>query len=376
MNNASSRFLSLDVFRGMTVCFMIIVNTPGSGATPFAPLLHASWHGFTPTDLVFPSFLFAVGNAMSFTKEKLDHDGMALLKILKRAAWIFIFGYLLYWFPFFKSNEADELILKPISQTRIFGVLQRIALCYFFAALMIHYLSSKKIIILSILFLLGYWAILLIFGDPADPFSMLGNAGHYLDKFLFGESHLSKGEGVPFEAQGLLSTMPAIVLVIIGYFAGKYIRKHGKTYQSVSKLLWSAALLIVIALIWDTVFPINKKLWTSSFILFTSGLNLIIIAALLYIIEIKSWKGGNWPSFFTIFGKNPLFIYLLAELGSRILSLIKVSDDASLYSAININLFQAMAPGHVGSLLFAISFMLICWSVGLVLDKKHIYIKV
>lgn len=376
MNNSPTRFLSLDVFRGMTVCFMIIVNTPGSGATPFAPLLHASWHGFTPTDLVFPSFLFAVGNAMSFTKEKLENNGMAYLKIFKRAAWIFIFGYLLYWFPFFKSNEAGELILKPISETRILGVLQRIALCYFFAALMIQYLSSKKIIILSFLFLLGYWAILLIFGDHADPFSMMGNAGHYLDKYLFGENHLHKSGSVAFEAQGLLSTMPAIVLVIIGYFAGKYIRMHGKTYQTVSKLLWSASILIVIALIWNTVFPINKNLWTSSFILLTSGLNLIIIAALLYIIEIKSWKSGNWPHFFTIFGKNPLFIYLLAELGSRILSLIKVSDSSNLYSAISIDFFQAIAPGPIGSLLFAISFMLVCWSVGLLLDKKHIYIKV
>jgi predicted acyltransferase len=122
---------------------MIIVNTPGSGATPFAPLLHASWHGFTVTDLVFPGFLFAVGNAMSFTKAKLESDSMAFFKILKRTAWIFLLGYLLYWFPYFKSNEAGELILKPISETRIFGVLQRIALCYFFAALMIHYLNSK-----------------------------------------------------------------------------------------------------------------------------------------------------------------------------------------------------------------------------------------
>jgi predicted acyltransferase len=178
MSNSSERFLSLDVFRGMTVCFMIIVNTPGSGATPFAPLLHASWHGFTVTDLVFPGFLFAVGNAMSFTKAKLESDSMAFFKILKRTAWIFLLGYLLYWFPYFKSNEAGELILKPISETRIFGVLQRIALCYFFAALMIHYLSAKRIIILSVIFLLGYWGILLAFGDPADPYSMLGNAGH------------------------------------------------------------------------------------------------------------------------------------------------------------------------------------------------------
>lgn len=376
MSNPSERFLSLDVFRGMTVCFMIIVNTPGGGATPFAPLLHADWHGFTATDLVFPAFLFAVGNAMSFTKSKMDQQSGVFLKILKRSAWIFILGYLLYWFPYFKSDEAGNLILKPISETRIFGVLQRIALCYFFAALMIHYLSEKKVILLSILFLLLYWIILLLFGDPADPYSMLGNAGHYLDKFLIGENHLSKGEGVPFEAQGLLSTMPAIVLVIIGYFAGKFIRENGKNYETIAKLLLSAAALIFVALCWDSVFPINKKLWTGSFILLTSGLSLAIIATLLFVIEIKTWNQWNWTYFFTVFGKNPLFIYLLAELSSRIFNLVQVGEDLSLKSAISKGFFQTIAPGPVGSLLFAISFMMMCWLVGLWMDKKRIYVKV
>jgi predicted acyltransferase len=376
MSNPSERFLSLDVFRGMTVCFMIIVNTPGGGATPFAPLLHADWHGFTVTDLVFPAFLFAVGNAMSFTKSKMDQESGVFLKILKRSLWIFVLGYLLYWFPYFKSDDAGNLILKPISETRIFGVLQRIALCYFFGALMIHYLSEKKVILLSILFLPLYWIILLLFGDSADPYSMLGNAGHYLDKFLIGESHLSKGEGVPFEAQGLLSTMPAIVLVIIGYFAGKYIRENGKNYETIAKLLLSGAALIFIALCWDSVFPINKKLWTSSFILLTGGLSLASIAALLFIVEIKHWNKWNWTYFFNVFGKNPLFIYLLAEFSSRILNLVEVGEDMSLKAAIGKGFFQSIVPGPSGSLLFAISFMLMCWLIGLWMDKKHIYIKV
>lgn len=376
MSNTSPRFLSLDVFRGMTVCFMIIVNTPGGGATPFAPLLHADWHGFTATDLVFPAFLFAVGNAMSFTKSKMDQESGVFLKILKRSAWIFVLGYLLYWFPYFKNDEAGNLILKPISETRIFGVLQRIALCYFFAALMIHYLSEKKVILLSILSLPAYWLILLLFGDPTDPYSMLGNAGHYLDKFLIGENHLSKGEGVPFEAQGLLSTMPAIVLVIIGYFAGKFIRENGKNYETIAKLLLSAAVLIFIAISWDSVFPINKKLWTSPFILLTGGLSLAIIASLLFVIEIKMWNPLNWTYFFTVFGKNPLFIYLLAEFSSRILNLVQAGENLSLKTAIGKGFFQSIAPGPAGSLLFAITFMLMCWLVGLWMDKKRTYVKV
>ncbi|WP_374164527.1 heparan-alpha-glucosaminide N-acetyltransferase domain-containing protein [Arcticibacter sp. MXS-1] len=138
------RFLALDVFRGMTVCFMIIVNTPGSGATPFSPLLHADWHGFTPTDLVFPSFLFAVGNALSFSMLKLAQQSQAkfLWRIFKRAFLIFIIGYLMYWFPFFQMGSDGHLHLSPISETRIPGVLQRIALCYLFASLLVRFFQQ------------------------------------------------------------------------------------------------------------------------------------------------------------------------------------------------------------------------------------------
>src|SRR6476620_8308384 len=164
MAKTYERFLSLDVFRGMTICFMIIVNTPGSGATAFAPLEHARWHGFTPTDLVFPSFLFAVGNAMSFSlgRYKQISDAAFLKKVLKRTLLIFLIGYLMYWFPFFRLNDAGHITGAPISNTRIMGVLQRIALSYFFASLLIHYLTARKVIIASILLLVGYWVILLI----------------------------------------------------------------------------------------------------------------------------------------------------------------------------------------------------------------------
>ena len=192
MEKSANRFLSLDVFRGMTICFMIIVNTPGSGATPFSPLEHAAWFGFTPTDLVFPSFLFAVGNAMSFSMKKFDgmSSGAVFFRIFKRAAIIFLLGYLMYWFPFVRHN-ASGWSLSPISETRIMGVLQRIALCYLFASLIVYFISSKKtIIVISISLLVGYWIILLTCGDPAEPYGMLTNAGTYLDKFLLGDSHL------------------------------------------------------------------------------------------------------------------------------------------------------------------------------------------
>ena len=146
MSLLKQRFTSLDVFRGMTICFMIIVNTPGSGAISYPPLEHATWHGFTPTDLVFPSFLFAVGNAMSFSLDKYSQisNSAFLTKIFKRTILIFLIGYLMYWFPFFDLNAAGHIISAPISNTRIMGVLQRIALCYFFTSLLVHYSSAKK----------------------------------------------------------------------------------------------------------------------------------------------------------------------------------------------------------------------------------------
>src|SRR5215203_4381206 len=172
VNKVAQRFLSLDVFRGMTICFMIIVNTPGSGASPFAPLEHAAWHGFTPTDLVFPSFLFAVGNAMSFSlgKYRQINDATFLRKIIRRTLLIFLLGYLMYWFPFFRLDDAGHIVGAPIGNTRIMGVLQRIALCYFFASLLIHYCSTRTVYVVSALLLIGYWVILLLFGDGSDPY--------------------------------------------------------------------------------------------------------------------------------------------------------------------------------------------------------------
>ena len=374
----SQRFLSLDVFRGMTICFMIIVNTPGSGAAPFAPLEHAAWHGFTPTDLVFPSFLFAVGNAMSFSLNRYRQEGTPafMRKVLKRTALIFLLGYLMYWFPFFRLDDQGHIIGAPIAHTRIMGVLQRIALCYFFASLLIHFFSRQKVVIASVLLLIGYWVLLLAFGDPQQPYSLLGNAGLYLDQYLMGNNHLYHGEGVAFDPEGWLSTLPAIVNVIAGCLAGRYIQEKGKYYETISKLLLTGCLFIFIALSWNMIFPINKKLWTSSFVLLTSGLDLLLIAALVYALEIQNWNRGGWTRFFLVFGRNPLFIYLLSEIVVTVFYMIPAHGGQSLYGWINKVFFQVLAPGAVGSLLFALVYMLFCWSIGWWLNRRRIYIRV
>lgn len=378
MAEQQARYLALDVFRGMTICFMIIVNSPGTWEIAYGPLLHAPWHGFTPTDLVFPSFLFAVGNAMAFAMQKFPKpgegqgSGMFWRKTLKRTLVIFLLGYLMYWFPFFDFS-GESVSLRPIGETRILGVLQRIAICYFVASIILYYGSNKIAVWFSVFALLIYWMIMYLFGDLSDPYSLTGNAALKLDLLLLGEDHLYKGEGIPFDPEGILSTLPSIVNVIIGYLAGDFIRRKGNSYEVLAKLLMAGAVLIFIALTWDMVFPINKKLWTSSFVLLTTGLDLLIIPVLIYLIEILHAR--NWTYFFVVFGRNPLFIYLLSEI--LLITLYEISaGDRSLQRVIFHDFFSSFANPINASFLFAFFFMLVCWAVGYILDKRKIYIKV
>ena len=369
------RNISLDVFRGMTICFMIIVNTPGNGATTFSPLLHAQWNGFTPTDLVFPSFLFAVGNAMSFVMRKWVNmnQSTVVLKILKRTALIFLLGYLMYWFPFFRLNKDHHIISSPMANTRIMGVLQRIALCYGIASLMIYYLKPKASVIICVELLFFYWILLYWFGDAVAPLSLQGNAGFKLDKWLMGENHMYHGEGVAFDPEGWLSTLPAIGNVVGGFIVGRWIQQKGNTYEGLTKLLLAGFGLMVCGYFWDLLLPINKKLWTSSFVVYTIGLDCVILAILTYIIDFE--KKVKWTKFFQVFGKNPLFIYLLSELLVTVLFMIPAVDDANMFRWIFHNIFSH-AGNYLGSLLFAIVYMLFCWGIGYWLDKRKIYVRV
>ena len=371
----TERFTALDIFRGMTICFMIIVNAPGSGANVWTPLDHAPWIGFTPTDLVFPSFLFAVGNALSFSKKKFESDTAFIGKIFKRTVIIFLLGYLMYWFPFF-HRVNDGWAFNPLSHTRIMGVLQRIALGYFFGALIVHYCSQKTAVIISALLLIGYWAFLLLFGEPGKEFTMLGNAGTRLDIVLLGNDHLyhDKGGPIAFDPEGLLSTLTGIVNVIGGFLAGAFIQRKGKTYETVAKLLMYGGLLIVAALFLGQFFPIAKKLWTSTFSLLTIGIDLAILGLLIFAIEIEKVKRGT--NFFLILGRNSLAIYLLSELLLTVLQTVWVGPKLSFYDWINQVFYQRLFPGAFGTLVFAICYMMLCWLVAYVLDKRKIYIKI
>ena len=369
-----SRFTALDIFRGLTVCFMIIVNSSGNESTTFWPLKHADWNGFTPTDLVFPTFLFVVGNALSFVMKRWEtmKQSDVLWKIIKRTLLIFLIGYLMYWFPFFKLDAQSHLILSPLSLTRIPGVLQRIALCYGITAFMVYYLKTKNIIWLGVFFLIAYWIILLVFGIPGAEFSKTGNAVLRLDTILLGVKHLYMGEGFPFDPEGILSTIPALFNVIGGYVVGRFLQQNGKTYEGLTKLLLVGFGLIIIAYFWNSSFPINKKLWTSSYAVLTVGLDCLLLGAIIYFTDFLGITKGT--RFFLITGKNPLFIYLMSELGITIMLLIKIGNE-SVFSWLYNHLFS-LAGYYFGAFLFAFWWMLTCWFVGYLLDKNKIYIKI
>jgi predicted acyltransferase len=370
-NQPTQRNPAIDLLRGMTICFMIIVNTGGSGAEPYALLQHAEWHGFTPTDLVFPTFLFVVGNALAFTLPKMEtlNDRAATLKILKRTVIIFLLGYLMYWFPFVQSDANGVWSMKPVAQTRILGVLQRIALCYGISALLLRKLTGKIMWMIVVLILTGYWAMLAFGGD----YTIEGNLVRKIDRFLLGDAHLYHGDDIAFDPEGLLSTLPALGNVIIGYFAAIHIKRHGNHYKTVADLLVTGLLLMLVAYLWNQLFPVNKKLWTSSFTLLTSGLSMAILGLLIHLTEINKYKAG--AGFFGIFGRNPLFIYLLSELIAILMWAIPVGEQ-SLYELVNKSFFQQVLPGSPGSLLFALTVMFTCWMVGRWLDLRRIYMRV
>jgi len=382
----NQRYYSLDVFRGATVALMILVNNPGSWGHIFSPLEHAQWHGCTPTDLVFPFFLFAVGNAMAFVMPKFEKEGHAFFfkKVLKRTVLIFAIGLFLNWSPFIKW-ENNHLVGKPWENVRLLGVLQRIALCYLFASLAVYFLKARGAFVFSCTLLLLYWVFCLFLGSPTDPYSLSGWFGTKADISLIGSSHIYKGEGVPFDPEGLMSLFAAIVQVIFGFFVGQYIQQKGKTHEMLSNLFVAGSILVVAGFCWDMVFPINKKIWTSSYTVYTTGLATLTLAIFIFLLEFREAKGA-WSRFFDVFGKNPLFIFVLSGFLPRLLGLIRINDHLDkdgkpvylspfgwFYEHVCKNI---AADLKVGSLVYALVMIAFYWLVVYVMDKKKIYIKV
>ena len=380
------RYYSLDVFRGATVALMILVNNPGSWGHIFSPLAHASWHGCTPTDLVFPFFLFAVGNAMSFVMPKLQQGNNSAFwgKVIQRTIMIFGIGLFLNWSPFVKFSE-DVLVWKPWENVRILGVLQRIALSYFFASVIIYYGKSRMALFIGMMILVIYWVLSFSLGVPGHMYSLSGYFGNAIDQQILGLTHIYKGEGVPFDPEGLTSTLPAIVQVIFGYLVGEYIQLKGKNFDMLAQLLLTGVVLVLVGYIWDFSFPINKKIWTSSYVFYTTGLAMITLGMFIYLLEFKEAK-GRWSQFFDVFGKNPLFIFVLSGFLPRVLALLRWVDHVDekgekVYTSALPWFYEHVCKNiaadlRIGSLLYALCMIAFMGLLAYILDKKKIYIKV
>lgn len=361
-----NRYLSLDIFRGITIAGMILVNTSGNGDYTYGPLKHAHWHGFTPTDLVFPSFMFIIGVAMRFSFAPFNYTLTADLrnKILKRGFMLFIISYLIHNFPYIHFS---------LSHMRILGVLQRLSIGYMATSFIILTVPKKYILYITIGILLGYWLIMGIFGNYDET----TNAVLYLDRWLLGENHLYGGQGFPFDPEGTLSSLPAIASTLIGYLVGIGIQEAKEKSNLVIKIfVWGMA-LVAIALIWNYGFPINKKLWTSSFVLLCAGLDMMILAPLIWLIDIKGKV--NWTYFFKVFGMNSIAAYAISELLAIIMYSIPMDEGSTKINLIDWlywHVFKPFFGYYNGSLAFAIAFVLLCWLPIWVMYKKRIFWKV
>ena len=350
------RLVSLDVFRGITIASMILVNNPGSWNHVYPPLRHAEWHGWTPTDLIFPFFLFIVGVAMSFSFAGRG-NAPRLRKVLVRSLILFALGLFMAAYPRF-----------DLAHLRIPGVLQRIAFCYLAASLLVLHASRKVLYWILALILGGYF--LLIRGD----LTVEGNLAARIDRFLLG-GHLWKSTWDP---EGLLSTLPAIATTILGYLAGERLRASESGHETAATLFTAGWGLILSGLLWSIWFPVNKNLWTSSYVLFTAGAALQFLAFLYWVVDVKAWRGFTYPA--VVFGRNAIAVFVLSGLAAKSLILYKVEraggSTASLYQLLYEKAFASWAGPLPGSLLFAIAIVLFWWLAMWALYRRRIFIAV
>lgn len=377
---SAGRFRSLDVFRGATVALMILVNNPGSWSHLYPPVAHAAWHGVTPTDLVFPFFLFAVGNALALVLPRLQQGPAAAMwaQVARRTLLIFAIGLVLNAAPFVRWNEAGELVPKAFETLRLMGVLQRIALCFGAAAVIVGLFGRRGALWGSALLLLGYWAACLVFGAPGDVYSLQGWFGTAVDKALLGEAHLYRGEGVPFDPEGLASTAPAIAQVLLGWWVGDVVRRSPPDVSLVARLFLWAAPMLALAWAWQLVLPLNKKIWTPSYVLHTTALAMMALALVIHVVEVRRRPAEQigWVRFFEVFGRNPLFVFVLSGLVPRFLALWRTPEGGPMATVYQRVFAGMVSDPRLGSLLFACANLACYAALAFWLDRRRLYIRV
>ena len=362
---ASGRLVSLDVFRGMTIAGMILVNNPGDWGAIYSPLEHASWHGWTPTDLVFPFFLFIVGVSITLalgrratsTENKRD----LYVKIIRRTLIIFALGLVLGGFPYYDLNTI-----------RIPGVLQRIAVCYLVASVIFLNTRWRTQAIIAAALLILYCVIMNYVPVPgfgAGNLGMEGNLAAYVDRRVLG-GHTWKPL---YDPEGILSTIPAIATALCGVLTGHLLRSKRAALEKVSAMFVAGLAALVAGWVWGFWFPVNKALWTSSYVLVTAGMALQFLAFCYWLIDVKGYK--SWAKPFLIFGSNALILYFLAELFSNIIGVVTLGG-VDLKSWLYDSLYASWASPLNASLMFAISIVLLWLGVMTILYRKKIFIKV
>ncbi|HMB90712.1 MAG TPA: DUF5009 domain-containing protein [Rhodothermales bacterium] len=381
----SQRLTSLDVFRGATILGMIIVNNPGTWASVYPPLLHAPWHGWTPTDLVFPFFLFIVGVAivLAYTRrlaKGADRGGLTK-KAATRTLILFGLGVFMAAFPIF--TFTPELGFRPaLANLRIMGVLQRIALCYFAASLLVLYTRPKVQFYVLAGLLLGYWALMVLVPVPGYGAGQLdapvGTLAAYVDRAIFG-THLWVGANREWDPEGLLSTLPAMATTLFGVGAGRLLLDDDKTpLDKIVHLFVYGAVLVIIGYVWHWFFPINKSLWTSSYAVFTAGQAMCALALCYWFFDLKSHDRIAKP--FVVYGVNALTVFVMSGLLAKSLILIKVSDGTggttSLQSVIFKSIFLPLASPVNASLLYALAWVTGWFVVLYVMYRRGIIVKV
>jgi predicted acyltransferase len=376
----STRLTSLDLFRGATIAAMILVNNPGNNHA-YWPLEHAEWNGWTPTDLIFPFFLFIVGVSLVFSSEsrlnKGDSRTALVLHTVRRAVIIFAIGLGLNWL----------VALASSSDVRVPGVLQRIGICYLAASILFLYVRPRGRALIVAALLAGYWILMRFvpvpgFGVPGRDMPFLhpdANLGAYLDRrfltHLWGNTSLWE---VTRDPEGLLSTLPAIATALLGVFTGEWLRSKRTPQNKALGMFVFGAIGLILGKTWGIWFPINKKLWTSSYVLFTAGLALVCLALCYWATDIKRWRGA-WTRPFLIFGRNAITAYIIADFFAILLYAFNKRVNGQMMNAqeyIFQRFFAPLGTPSFSSLLFSLAFVLLCLLPIWLMDRKKIFLKI
>ena len=363
----SQRLVSLDVFRGITIAGMVLVNNPGTWEHIYWPLEHATWSGWTPTDLVFPFFVFIVGVSipLAFAKRMESGGGTRdlYLKIIKRTLIIFAIGLFLNGLPYF-----------GLAEYRIPGVLQRLAVCYFFASIIFLNTRVRTQIAIALGLLIFYWLLVKLVPAPgfaAGDLTKEGSLPSYVDRVVFGKHVWAQAR--VYDPEGLLSTIPAISTCLIGVLTGTWLRTEKTRYEKAAGMFVVGAVCVAVGWAWNSFFVINKALWTSSYVLFTGGLALQFLSICYWLIDIKGYR--RWAKPFEVFGLNAIALYVVADVLAMLLGVIKVGGEP-IGGWIFTHLFASWASPINASLAMAICFVLVCLALMWILYNRKIFLKV